>query len=75
MNGILVVWYQYPPENMKLSVGNMKLLSSSKTLTVNVGTGRNEQIENDVSYGSKTIGISASFKQKRKIRWWNLTKS
>ena len=62
MNGILVVWYQYLPGNTKWNFGNMRLLSSNKILTVNVGTGRNEPIENYVSDGSQSIGVTERFK-------------
>ena len=41
-HGTLVVWDQYLPENMKWTFGNMGLVCSKKILTVKVGTGKNE---------------------------------
>ena len=53
--------YQDIPESMKWNFGNMRLLSSDKILTVNVGIGKSEQIENVFLLGPKN-GISERFK-------------
>ena len=78
MNGILVVWDQYLPENMKWHFGNLGLISSNKSpdgQCWKFSKGQGGGIIMDIiAGGSKAFGANDRFEKIGHFTWWNLNK-